>query len=196
MVQIPEEIKRELERRKGKVSNFPEWWTPEPGSKLIGVVTRIRSNPWEDNRFLYEVEDESENKYTLPAHEILMNALANLNVHEGDAILIEYKGEVRTKKGRLAKDYEVSYVRADELQAKVTASTKLDIAPAKTDIDPILAEQIKGFAQRLLDLFGEISVDEFAKNIKRVTTEVSLDKVLEISELEEVDGMVRKRGKT
>lgn len=185
---ISESLKKELEARKKKTGDLPPWWEPkETNPDIVGTISKIRTNPWEAEKWLYEVTDENGETWTLPCHIVLMNALSNLNVHEGDAVLIHYLGEVQSKKGRDVKDYEVGFMRADEA-AKFGSGTptgtpmvpekpripsvleepkKADFGSASYEVGPVSSKEVKAYVDKLLDLFQEMDVKEFEAYLRK-----------------------------
>lgn len=181
-----EDIQKKLEERKRKVGDLAPWWdVKKVGQNISGSITKIRKNPWEDDKFLYEVTPlEGGETVTLPAHTILMKAFENLNVHEGDYVMIEYKGEVKTSRGINAKDYEIGLVRKEEVEGKPapvaspekpasSSSPKPpegleDMAYTKKSMAGELPDttEVVEYVNKLMDLYGgEMDVKEFEKYI-------------------------------
>lgn len=124
-------IRDELERRKQAGGDLPPFWRPETSGETIwGPVERIRESPFEPDAFLYEVADvDTGMVYTLPNHTILNSLLNGFNPHEGDYVLVEFRGMLETKSGRSAWNYAVSVVPKAEVEKLEKEGVSLEPQP-------------------------------------------------------------------
>jgi len=203
-----EELEKILEPRI-KRGSYPPFWNPRnEGDKLVGTVTMIRGNPWQEGMNLYHIKEITTGKeYTTPGNVVLIRMLTEEGVQVGDLVYIKYVGKQPSKRGRSIKLYEVAVMKKDEFERlkkerpeifKKLTKTEIrekaveepTVAPKPVEeagiklpegVDKAKADEIRGFVKELFGFYSKIrkeDLNNYVNNVRQYNIPIEL--VLEI----------------
>lgn len=212
------------DRETGGGGDFPPWMDDEDdgviheeGDTLMGLVTRIRDDPFHDEDEdegdpapILHVTTEDGDTYSTRTHRILANLIDELDVEVGDLVRVKYTGTAKTKSGHMANNYKLACVKPDEFEdfgidpddfAEVeeleadggsAAAQAAEAEESGDEIDDEVLEEAVEFAESLVDFHGGLELEELDKYLNE-TREMGLDPevVAEAAGLEVEDGEVK-----
>jgi hypothetical protein len=193
------DIKKVFEKYKA-TGEFPPFYPfTEPGDSIWGRVINTRPSQFsteEKPQIVYDIRTIDGEEYSLPTSTVAMSKYESLKVSIGDYVEVTYKGEVKSKKGRLVKDYDVSKIPAEEFE-KLFPDKKVPLeVKATTKVSPIatIEPQIKNDYKKLTEagVLSEIQiVQALCKkyNIKaaELKTILQQEKPQQIKEAEKIE---------
>jgi len=145
-IDVKDILVQALEARK-RSTRFPRRWRPEEGDTIVGEVTDIATNPFNQEKQQVAVRSIKDGEeYLLPSNVALNRALLGQGVKVGDYVLVRYAGksDKPTKRGFYAKMYEVAVMPKEEALKILSGQvlTTPQVTPRQTvDREPLRSDR-------------------------------------------------------